>query len=186
MVGGQSFVGRSLAAFSPPGSGRARDGRRRGAGAARAAIGALSQRPPPQAIDAPVVTTRVIEAPPPARPEAVTPVAAPPATPRTPSRPARTPAAAPETRPVPALLALPLRGDGALAYAFVIDGQPGEAALNFHIGNGRYDITLERRSGDRELPVWHSEGRVGPQGLQPELHRVSRQGREREPADLRP
>ncbi|WP_377158428.1 hypothetical protein ACFJIX_05960 [Roseateles sp. UC29_93] len=143
-----------------------------------AAIGALSQRPPPQAIDAPVVTTRVIEAPRPPKPEAVAPVVTPPATPRTPSRPR--PAPDPETRPVPALLALPLRGDGALAYAFVIDGQPGEAALNFHIGNGRYDITLERRSGDRELPVWHSEGRVGPQGLQPELHRVSRQGRERE------
>ncbi|ANH69480.1 hypothetical protein ABE85_21295 [Mitsuaria sp. 7] len=81
---------------------------------------------------------------------------------------------------MPALLALPLRGDGALAYAFVIDGRPGEAALSFHIGNGRYDITLERRAGDRELPVWRSEGRVGPQGLQPERHRVSRQGRERE------
>lgn len=180
MVGGQSFVGRSLTAFSPQDRVALATAVAGALVLHAAAIGALSRRPLPQAIDAPVVTTRVIEAPPPARPEAVTPVVAPPATPRTPSRPAPTPAAAPETRPVPALLALPLRGDGALAYAFVIDGQPGEAALNFHIGNGRYDITLERRSGDRELPVWHSEGRVGPQGLQPELHRVSRQGRERE------
>jgi hypothetical protein len=145
-----------------------------------AAIGALSGRPLPQAVDTPPVTTRVIEAPPPARPEPiapeVTPEVAPPAPRRTSSRPVRPS----ETRPVPALLALPLRGDGALAYAFVIDGQPGEAALSFHIGNGRYDITLERRAGDRELPVWRSEGRVGPQGLQPERHRVWQQGRGRE------
>jgi len=85
-----------------------------------------------------------------------------------------------DARPVPALLALPLRGEGSLAYAFVIDGQPGEASLNFRIEDGRYDMTLERRAGDRELPLWRSEGRVGPQGLQPERHRVRRQGRERE------
>lgn len=85
-----------------------------------------------------------------------------------------------DARPVPALLALPLRGEGSLAYAFVIDGQPGEASLNFRIEDGRYDMTLERRTGDRELPLWRSEGRVGPQGLQPERHRVRRQGRERE------
>lgn len=158
------------------------------------AIGALSRRALPQAIDTPVVTTRLIEAPPPTRPEPVVPAAEPRFVPRLPppveqqlephaarrpsSRPAPAPAA--DTRPVPALLALPLHGDGALAYAFVIDGQPGEAALRFHIGEGRYDITLERRAGERELPVWHSEGRVGPQGLQPERHRVWRQGRERE------
>lgn len=143
------------------------------------AIGALSGRPLPQAIDTPVVTTRIIDAPrppPPPKAEPVAPVIAPPAVRRT--SPRRAPA--PETRPVPALLAMPLHGDGTLAYAFLIDGQPGEAALSFHIGEGRYDITLERRAGDRELPVWHSEGRVGPQGLQPERHRVSRQGRERE------
>lgn len=144
------------------------------------ALGALSRPAPPRAVDAPAVTSRVIETPPPPprkpAPEPVVPKVAPQApAPRSP-RP-RTPA---ETRPVPALLALPLQGDGALAYAFAIDGRPGEAALRFHIGEGRYDMTLERRAGDRELPVWHSEGRVGPQGLQPERHLVTRQGRARE------
>ena len=164
------------------------------------AIGALWPRTLPQAIDTPVVTTRLIEAPLPKTPERVSPsveprvappitppvvppaapTAAPSVAPPVARHPSSRPAPAPETRPVPALLALPLHGDGALAYAFVIDGQPGEAALRFHIGDGRYDITLERRAGGRELPVWHSEGRIGPQGLQPERHRVWRQGRERE------
>lgn len=89
-------------------------------------------------------------------------------------------AAARDTRPVPALLALPLRGAGALTYALTVNGQPGEAALSFRIEDGRYDLLLERRAGDRDLPSWHSEGRVGPQGLMPERHRVRRQGRERE------
>lgn len=89
-------------------------------------------------------------------------------------------AAARDTRPVPALLALPLRGAGALTYALTVNGQPGEAALSFRIEDGRYDLLLERRAGERDLPAWHSEGRVGPQGLIPERHRVRRQGRERE------
>ena len=148
------------------------------------AIGALSRRSLPQAIDTPAVSTRLIDAPPSTTPsttpEPVAPTVAPIAVPPAPFRPSSRPAPAPDTRPVPALLALPLHGEGTLAYAFVIDGQAGEAALGFHIGPDRYDMTLERRAGDRELPVWHSEGRVGPQGLQPERHRVWRQGRERE------
>lgn len=81
---------------------------------------------------------------------------------------------------MPALLALPLRGAGSLAYALTVNGQPGEASLSFRVEDGRYDLLLERRAGDRDLPSWHSEGRVGPQGLMPERHRVRRQGRERE------
>ena len=96
-----------------------------------------------------------------------------------PPRRADTPAVL-DVRPVPALLALPLRGAGALTYALTVNGQPGEASLSFRIENGRYDLLLERRAGDRDLPSWHSEGRVGPQGLTPERHRVRRQGRERE------
>jgi hypothetical protein len=172
-----------------------------------AVMNALSRRPAPRAVDASAMATRLIDAPP--RPESlaapiassiapsitppvasavtppVEPLIAPPVT-----TPERAPDAVPaiattaprlaDARPIPALLALPLRGEGSLAYAFVIDGQPGEASLNFRIEDGRYDMTLERRAGDRELPLWRSEGRVGPQGLQPERHRVRRQGRERE------
>ncbi|WP_431288069.1 hypothetical protein [Roseateles chitinivorans] len=146
------------------------------------AILALSDRPLPRAVDSLAVATRLIEAPPPPAPEPVVkqtvqPVAQP-VVPRAARR--ATPVRKPDTRPVPALLALPLHGEGSLAYAFVIDGQPGEAALSFHIGAERFEMTLERRAGDRELPVWRSEGRVGPQGLQPERHRVTRQGRDRE------
>ncbi|MDH0863718.1 hypothetical protein [Mitsuaria sp. GD03876] len=90
------------------------------------------------------------------------------------------PRATPETRPAPPLLALPLQGEGTLAYAFVIDGRPGEATLRFRIDDGRYELTLERRAGDRALPAWHSDGLVGAQGLQPERHRVTRRDRERE------
>ncbi len=85
-----------------------------------------------------------------------------------------------EARPTPALLALPLQGDGAKVYAFTINGQPGEAALSFRIADGHYELTLERRAGDRELPVWRSEGRTGPQGLMPDRHTVRRNGRDRE------
>lgn len=157
-----------------------------------AALGALLPRPAPRAVQAPAVLARLAEAPPP-------PVAEPAPKPRgskPDTRPAREPRSGavalgdalsrppptspPEARPVPALLALPLRGEGALAYAFVIDGQAGQAALSFRIEDGRYELSLERRAGDRELPVWHSEGRVGAQGLQPERHRVTRRRRERE------
>lgn len=101
--------------------------------------------------------------------------------------PADTPGHAPssaslpaEAVPAPASLAIPLRGDGALAYAFVVDGHIGEASLSFRIEDDRYEFTLARRAGAREWPLWHSEGRVGAQGLLPERHRVLRQGRERE------
>jgi hypothetical protein len=172
-----------------------------------AVMNALSRRPAPRAVDASAMATRLIDAPP--QPESlaapiassiapsITPPVASPVTPPVEpliappvTTPERAPDAVPaiattapplaDARPVPALLALPLRGEGSLAYAFVIDGQPGEASLNFRIEDGRYDMTLERRAGDRELPLWRSEGRVGPQGLQPERHRVRRQGRERE------
>lgn len=146
------------------------------------ALGELSRRSLPRAIDSPAVTTRLIDRPPPPAPEPVaTPEVRPAAHPAVPPPSRRaTPARTPDTRPVPAWLALPLHGAGTLAYAFIIDGQPGEAALSYRIDASRFDITLERRAGDRELPVWHSEGRVGAQGLQPERHRVTRQGRERE------
>lgn len=167
------------------------------------AIGALAHRPAPRAVDAPAVAARLVAAAPApaiAGPEAVAAAAVeaprrtPPVAPRGRTSSHRAPAtapassepsepssrAAPEARPVPALLALPLRGEGALAYAFVIDGQPGEGTLTFRIEDGRYDLTLQRRAGDRTWPSWHSEGRVGAQGLLPERHRVIRQGRERE------
>lgn len=200
---GQSFVGRALAAFSP------QDRKALGVALAAALLlhaavmNALSRRPAPRAVDASAMATRLIDAPP--RPESLAAPIAPSITPPVASTvtspaapliapPVTTPERAPDAvpaiattaqrladpRPVPALLALPLRGEGSLAYAFVIDGQPGEASLNFRIEDGRYDMTLERRAGDRELPLWRSEGRVGPQGLQPERHRVRRQGRERE------
>lgn len=200
---GQSFVGRALAAFSP------QDRKALGVALAAALLlhaavmNALSRRPAPRAVDASAMATRLIDAP--RRPESlaapiapsITPPVASPVTPPVEplvappvTTPERAPGAVPaiattapplaDARPVPALLALPLRGEGSLAYAFVIDGQPGEASLNFRIEDGRYDMTLERRAGDRELPLWRSEGRVGPQGLQPERHRVRRQGRERE------
>lgn len=201
---GQSFVGRALAAFSP------QDRKALGVALAAALLlhaavmNALSRQPAPRAVDASAMATRLIDAVP--RPESLAapiapPIAPPVASPVTPpveplvAPPVTTPELAPgavptaiatttpplaDARPVPALLALPLRGEGSLAYAFVIDGQPGEASLNFRIEDGRYDMTLERRAGDRELPLWRSEGRVGPQGLQPERHRVRRQGRERE------
>lgn len=200
---GQSFVGRALAAFSP------QDRKALGVALAAALLlhaavmNALSRQPAPRAVDASAMATRLIDAVP--RPESLAapiapPIAPPVASPVTPpvepliappvTTPERAPGAVPaiattapplaDARPVPALLALPLRGEGSLAYAFVIDGQPGEASLNFRIEDGRYDMTLERRAGDRELPLWRSEGRVGPQGLQPERHRVRRQGRERE------
>jgi hypothetical protein len=203
-VVGQSFVGRALAAFSP------QDRKALGVALAAALLlhaavmNALSRRPAPRAVDASAMATRLIDASPPpeslAAPIASS-IAPPVASPVTPpveplvAPPVTTPELAPgavstaiattapplaDARPVPALLALPLRGEGSLAYAFVIDGQPGEASLNFRIEDGRYDMTLERRAGDRELPLWRSEGRVGPQGLQPERHRVRRQGRERE------
>ena len=85
-----------------------------------------------------------------------------------------------EGRPTPALLGLPLDGEGALTYAFAIDGQPGEATLRFQIAHGRYLLALERRTGDREMPEWRSEGRTGPQGVSPERHQVVRRGRDRE------
>ena len=200
---GQSFVGRALAAFSP------QDRKALGVALAAALLlhaavmNALSRRPAPRAVDASAMATRLIDAPP--RPESLAAPIAPSVTPPVASTvtspaapliapPVTTPELAPgavpaiaataprlaDARPAPALLALPLRGEGSLAYAFVIDGQPGEASLNFRIEDGRYDMTLERRAGDRELPLWRSEGRVGPQGLQPERHRVRRQGRERE------
>ncbi len=165
-----------------------------------AALGALVPGPAPRAVQAPAVTARLAEAPPPAAPPTLAALA--PAPKLLGSKPLTRSAAgprssaddlgdarsaspspstfAPEARPVPALLALPLRGEGALAYAFIIDGQAGEAALSFRIEDGRYELTLERRAGDRELPVWHSEGRAGAQGLQPERHRVTRRGRDRE------
>lgn len=200
---GQSFVGRALAAFSP------QDRKALGVALAAALLlhaavmNALSRRPAPRAVDASAMATRLIDASPrpeslaaPIAPSITPPVASPVTPPVEPliappvTTPERAPGAVPaiattapplaDARPVPALLALPLRGEGSLAYAFVIDGQPGEASLNFRIEDGRYDMTLERRTGDRELPLWRSEGRVGPQGLQPERHRVRRQGRERE------
>jgi len=206
-VVGQSFVGRALAAFSPQDR-KALGVALAAALLLHAAVmNALSRQPAPRAVDASAMATRLIDAPP--RPESlaapiassiapsITPPVASPVTPPVEpliAPPATTPERAPDAvpaiattaprladaRPIPALLALPLRGEGSLAYAFVIDGQPGEASLNFRIEDGRYDMTLERRAGDRELPLWRSEGRVGPQGLQPERHRVRRQGRERE------
>ncbi|OWQ86349.1 hypothetical protein CDN99_21205 [Roseateles aquatilis] len=85
-----------------------------------------------------------------------------------------------DARPVPALLALPLHGEGTMTYGFVIDGQPGEASLAWRVDEGRYSLTLERRTGTREMPAWHSEGAIGPQGLIPERHRVRRGTRDRE------
>jgi len=207
-VVGQSFVGRALAAFSPQDR-KALGVALAAALLLHAAVmNALSRRPAPRAVDASAMATRLIDASP--RPESlaapiassiapsITPPVASPVTPPVEpliappvTTPERAPDAVPtaiattapplaDARPVPALLALPLRREGSLTYAFVIDGQPGEASLNFRIEDGRYDMTLERRAGDRELPLWRSEGRVGPQGLQPERHRVRRQGRERE------
>lgn len=95
------------------------------------------------------------------------------------SAPLITPSTA-DARPVPALLALPLSDIGALAYAFVIDGQRGEAALRFDLTGDRYTLRLAGRAGDRDLPQWHSEGRVRAYGLQPKTHLVRRRGRERE------
>ncbi|WP_343627828.1 hypothetical protein [Roseateles sp.] len=85
-----------------------------------------------------------------------------------------------EWRPTPALLALPLHGEGGLAYAFTINGQPGQATLSYEIDANRYTLTLERRAGSRDMPVWRSEGRTGPWGMEPERHRVIRSGRDRE------
>ncbi len=204
---GQSFVGRALAAFSPQDR-KALGAALAAALLLHAGVmDALWRRPAPRAVDATSMTTRLIEAAPRPAPVAApkpareaAPARAPvnerSAAPERPSPasaeldeagrgiPSEGPTIAPaplaDARPVPALLALPLRGEGALAYAFVIDGQPGEASLSFRIEDGRYELALERRAGDRELPLWRSEGRVGPQGLQPERHRVRRQGRERE------
>jgi hypothetical protein len=144
---------------------------------------------------------RLVAAPAPARPPtpAPAPRAAPPAAPLpdtlpdTPAAaaPASTAAAppaaasAPVLLQVPALLELPIAGEGQISYDFALDGESGQALLRWAVEQGRYRLDLERRVGDRELPSWHSEGLVGPQGLQPLRHAEQRRGRDRQAINFR-
>lgn len=73
-----------------------------------------------------------------------------------------------------------LIGSGTTHFSFLADGHRGEARLHWALTQDRYRLTLERRSADRTWPTWHSEGRVGAHGLQPERHELSRSGRVRE------
>lgn len=119
------------------------------------------------------------------------PRAAAPAAPQAAAQPASSapvpaaPASAPELLPVPGLLELPISGEGQISYDFSLDGESGQAVLRWAVEQGRYRLDLERRIGERALPSWHSEGLVGPQGLQPLRHAEQRGGRDRQAINFR-
>lgn len=76
---------------------------------------------------------------------------------------------------------MPLDGQGQADYAFTQGGEQGQARLSWQFQAGdRYALTLERWLGPRQLPTWHSEGRLGAQGLMPERHLARQAGRVRQ------
>ena len=53
------------------------------------------------------------------------------------------------------------------SYRLRMNGQDGEASLHWERDGNVYQLRLERRAGERPLPGWRSEGRIGPGGLMP-------------------
>ena len=93
---------------------------------------------------------------------------------------AQAPAAAPKPSPKPSSKsghARPVRANAepalALApavlanYRLRMNGQDGEASLRWELNGSAYQLHLDRRLGERLLPGWRSEGRIGHSGLMP-------------------
>lgn len=70
-----------------------------------------------------------------------------------------------------------LAPNGRLSYALLWQGQAGEALIEWHMHEGRYRLRLERRTDQRALPSWYSEGLAGADGLQPLQFRAERLGK---------
>lgn len=89
----------------------------------------------------------------------------------TPSAPAPRPReTAPPSQPVAspsreAAPALTLPTSGRWPYRLLWQGQEGEAWLDWLRSESHYRLTLERRTAERRLPQWLSEGRWTAQGL---------------------
>jgi hypothetical protein len=66
---------------------------------------------------------------------------------------------------------------GRWSYRLQWRGAAGQAWLEWHQDGARYRLALQRRVGERSLPDWHSEGRLGAGGLQPENFSAGRVGR---------
>lgn len=95
------------------------------------------------------------------------------------------PPAAP-AEPLPPPLALPLRGEGSLSYRYTQGQAEGQALLSWALGDGAYQLRLERELAGRALPAWRSEGRLdAQQGLAPARFAVQRGGRDRQAINFR-
>lgn len=89
-------------------------------------------------------------------------------------------AAAPAATPAQAAPAMDrawrLPPSGVWTYALRWRGEQGQAWLHWQQDGDRYQLLLERRTPDRQLPVWRSSGWLDPRsGLRPE--RFSTEGR---------
>lgn len=84
-------------------------------------------------------------------------------------RPAATPAPnakAPQPAPhqAAAPTAIPLPASASWHYRLRWQGEDGEAWLHWEQDGERYRLRLERQSGERRLPTWHSEGLLDARG----------------------
>jgi hypothetical protein len=66
---------------------------------------------------------------------------------------------------------------GRWGYRLQWRGAAGQAWLEWRQDGARYRLALQRQVGERALPDWHSEGRLGAGGLQPENFSAGRVGR---------
>ncbi len=122
---------------------------------------------------------------PPPLPEPVPPVtrAAPPRSlrPQVAPRPAAAVEAPAATPGAPDAPLLRLAGPAAWQYRLRQGGQDGEAQLDWRPeADGRYNLRLTRRIGERALPAWESLGRTGSAGLRPERFALQRGGQDRQ------
>lgn len=92
----------------------------------------------------------------------------------TPEIPAHAMASARGVEPLPTH---PLPPSGRWRYALQWQGETGEAWVDWQVQDGRYQLSLVRQAGRRELPQWHSEGLIGSEGLQPLQFRAGRPGK---------
>jgi hypothetical protein len=106
--------------------------------------------------------------------------------PRTSTELASAPPAAALAEPLPPPLALPLQGEGSLSYRYTQGQTEGQALLSWTLGDGAYQLRLERELAGRALPGWRSEGRLdAQQGLAPARFAVQRGGRDRQAINFR-
>jgi len=100
--------------------------------------------------------------------------------------PSAAPSAPARAEPLPPALVLPLQGEGSLSYRYTQGQAEGQALLSWVLGDGAYQLRLERELAGRPLPAWRSEGRLDAQkGLAPARFAVQRGGRDRQAINFR-